>query len=184
MRQFKSDDEERRKWQDPETIFSMIGLKPGMTFIDIGCNEGYFAIPAARRVGPSGKVYGVDINAEAIDSLRNQAGIMALHNMELAAGEAEDTVFCQACADIVFYGIDLHDFRDPGKVLANARQMLKPRGLLVDLDWKDRQMDIGPPLEKRFSVEKATNMIRTAGFTIQSSGDAGPYHYLLVARLP
>lgn len=184
MKRFKLDDEERREWQDPETIFSMIGLKPGMTFIDVGCNEGYFTIPASKRVGPSGKVYGVDIDTGAVESLRKKAGIMSLHNIDLVVGKAEDTVFCQACADILFYGIDLHDFRDPDKVLANARQMLKPSGLLIDLDWKDEPMPFGPPPEKRFSIEKAMNMIEHAGFTVQSSGDAGPYHYLIIAGIP
>jgi hypothetical protein len=43
-------------------------------------------------------------------------------------------------------GIDLHDFRDPRKVLNSAKVMLKPTGRLIDPDWKRESMEIGPPL--------------------------------------
>ena len=49
-------------------------------------------------------------------------------------GRAEDTIFCEACADIVFFGMVLHDFSDPVKVLLNTGRMLKATGRLVDLD--------------------------------------------------
>jgi ubiquinone/menaquinone biosynthesis C-methylase UbiE len=35
-------------------------VKPGMTFVDLGCGNGFFALPSARLVGPEGKVYGLD----------------------------------------------------------------------------------------------------------------------------
>ncbi len=69
-RQFKADDPERRKWQDPEQIFDMIGLAPGMIFVDMGCGDGYFALPAARRVGNRGRVYAVDIDGDAVSRLQ------------------------------------------------------------------------------------------------------------------
>ena len=68
-RQFRSDDPERRQWQDPEKILPSLGVAPGMVFIDVGCGDGYFALPAARRVGPQGKVYAVDSDAGAIQRL-------------------------------------------------------------------------------------------------------------------
>jgi predicted methyltransferase len=46
-KQFPANDTERRKWQDPEKILSEIGLAPNMTFVDLGCGDGYFALPAA-----------------------------------------------------------------------------------------------------------------------------------------
>ena len=180
-RRFLVDDPERRQWQDPEQILSSISLRDGMVFVDIGCGEGYFAIPAARRVRNYGKVYAVDINAESVGRLRAQAEKEGLKNLISQVGEAENTRVCEGCADIVFFGIDLHDFRDPAAVLKNAKQMLGPQGRLVDLDWKDQPMDLGPPLGKRFSIWKARSLIESAGLTIQSVQDAGPYHYLIIA---
>jgi len=95
---------------------------------------------------------------------------------------ARSTVVCEGCADIVFLGIDLHDFADPKKVIQNAKTILRPTGRLVNLDWKDINMDIGPPKEKRFSIETATHLIESAGFRIRSIDDAEPYHYLIIAE--
>ncbi len=180
-RRFRADDPERKTWQDPETIFSAIGLSAGMTFVDIGCGEGYFALPAARRVGPEGKVFAADINADAIVALREQAANEGHRNLSAEVKTAEEAVFCEGCADIVFFGIDLHDFADPEQVILNAKKMLKPSGRLIDLDWKDEPMAFGPPQEIRLSVEKARSMIEAAGFRVLSVQDAGPYHYLIIA---
>jgi ubiquinone/menaquinone biosynthesis C-methylase UbiE len=180
-RRFMADDPERKRWQDPEQILTSIGLREGMVFVDMGCGEGYFAIPAARRVKNYGKVYAVDINAESVERLRTQVEREGLKNLISRVGEAENTRVCEGCADIVFFGIDLHDFRDPGAVLKNAKQMLGPEGQLVDLDWKDEPMELGPPLEKRFSVGKARHLIESVGLMIQSIQEAGPYHYLIIA---
>jgi ubiquinone/menaquinone biosynthesis C-methylase UbiE len=182
-RHFMAEDPGRRKWQDPDVILHSIGLRDGMVFIDTGCGEGFFAIPASRKVGPRGKVYAIDIDEAAVAVLREQAEREGLFNLYPIAAAAEDALPCRRCADIVFFGIDLHDFNDPLKVLGNAKEMLADSGRIVDLDWKDEPMDIGPPPEKRFSVEKARGMIESAGFRILAVEDAGPYHYLIIAGL-
>jgi ubiquinone/menaquinone biosynthesis C-methylase UbiE len=183
MKRFCSDDPERRRWQDPDMILNRIGLKPGMVFVDMGCNEGYFALPAASHVGPEGKVFGVDVSPEAIRNLASRAREEGLANIVSSVGTAEDTVVCRGCADIVFFGIDLHDFSDPAQAIRNAREMLKPSGRLVDLDWKAEPTPFGPPQEIRFSESRAGSMIASLGFRILSVEEAGPYHYLIVAGL-
>jgi ubiquinone/menaquinone biosynthesis C-methylase UbiE len=180
-RRFTADDPERRRWQDPEQILSTIGLRDGMVFVDMGCGEGYFAIPAARRVRNYGKVFAVDINPESVEALRAKAEEKGLKNLTALVGEAEDTRFCEGCADIVFFGIDLHDFRDPVAVLRNAKLMLGPQGRLADLDWKDEPMEMGPPLEKRFSIGKAKQLIESVGLRVRDVQESGPYHYLIIA---
>jgi ubiquinone/menaquinone biosynthesis C-methylase UbiE len=157
-------------------------LKLGFTFIDVGCGNGFFALPAARLVGDKGKVYGIDANAEAIGMLKKTAMKEGLRNLNLKVGEAEKTVLCEACADIVFFGIVLHDFTDAARVLANAKRMLNSTGRLVDLDWKKEPMNFGPPLRIRFNEEKAVSLIQAAGFKINSVKDAGPYHYMIIAH--
>jgi hypothetical protein len=116
--------------------------------------------------------------------LRIQAEKEGLTNVISEVGEAEKTFVCEGCADIVFFGINLHDFRDPIAVLRNTRQMLGPIGRIVDLDWKDEPMQLGPPLEKRISIAKARNLMESVGFRIQFVTEAGPYHYLIVADYP
>lgn len=176
------DDEERRKWQDPDAVLIDVGMKPGLTFVDVGCGNGFFTVPAARLVGDRGHVYAVDAREEAIARLRQRASVENLQNLTARVGEAESVVFCDACADIVFFGIVLHDFTNPVRVLSNAKKMLKPEGRLVDLDWKKEPMEIGPPEGIRFSEVQAGRLIESAGFKIVAVRNSGPYHYLVIAK--
>lgn len=172
----------RRRWQNPEAILADIGLKSGFTFMDIGCGDGFFSLPAARLVGEKGKVYCLDMDAEALERLKRRAAKAGLRNLILKVGEAEETVLCESCADRVFFGIVLHDFKDPKNALKNARRMLKPTGRLVDLDWAKKPMELGPPLRVRFSEEEAARRIEAAGFKIEYVREAGPYSYMIVAK--
>lgn len=178
-----SHETERKKWQNPEVILVSVGLQPGFTFVDVGCGDGFFTLPAARIVGKNGRVYGLDVDEDAIGRLSGRASQEDLVNLTLKVGEAEKLILCEGCADIVFFGIVLHDFKSAGKVLSNARRMLKRNGRLVDLDWKKKPMDMGPPLRIRFSEEKATSLIEEAGFKVEPVKTEEPYHYVIIARI-
>jgi ubiquinone/menaquinone biosynthesis C-methylase UbiE len=179
---FSLDAATRRSWFNPETILETAGLCSGMVFVDVGCGDGFFTIMAAQLVGPKGMVYAVDTDPSAIDRLKRKASSKRLTNVKAVTAEAEETVFCKQCADIVFYSIVLHDFREPARVLLNAKQMLKPSGRLVNLDWKKRQMVHGPPFRIRFSEEEAQTLISNAGFTVENAYEVGRDHYVIVAK--
>jgi ubiquinone/menaquinone biosynthesis C-methylase UbiE len=172
----------RRKWHNPGITLKSIGVSAGMVFVDVGCGDGFFAIPAAQLVGEKGVVYAVDIEASAIERLRDKAAEKGLKNVTAKVGEAEETVFCEECADIVFYSRVLHDFKDPAKVLHNAKRMLKAAGTLVDLDWKKKPTVLGPPVRIRFSEEQAASLIKAAGFTIESVKAVGRNFYIVTAK--
>ncbi len=178
---FNLDDATRRSWYNPEDILE--DLQGGMVFIDVGCGDGYFSILAAKKVGAKGKVYAVDTDASGIDRLLQKAKAEGLKNITTKVHRAEDTVFCKQCADFILYSMDLHDFDEPAKVLHNARQMIKPSGILVDLDWKKQEMTFGPPVTIRFSEKQASGLMESEGFKVVDVKDAGPHHYVVRAKL-
>jgi len=180
-RRFFDDEKERRNWQNPEAILIDVGVRAGLTFVDVGCGQGFFALPAAKLVGDEGRVYAVDADSEAIRRLKEKAAKEGLKNLKIETGMAEETVFCDSCADVVFFGIVLHDFEDPSKVLSNAKKMLKPTGRLADLDWKKEPMQLGPPLQIRFDEKKASDLIESAGFKINEIRKEDLYHYIILA---
>ena len=180
-RRFLYDDPERRKWLVPETILSLAGLAPGMTFADIGCGEGYFAIPAARTVGPAGRVIAFDINPESIARLKENAANEGLSNMTALTGGAESTIPCERCADIAFLGTVLHDFADPAAALRNIRAILRPGGRLANLDWEKKLTEFGPPIDIRLDTAAAARLILDAGFRIESVAELPAGLYLITA---
>jgi ubiquinone/menaquinone biosynthesis C-methylase UbiE len=172
----------RRNWRKPETTLKAVGLRSGMVFMDIGCGDGFFTIPAAQLVGEKGVVYAVDVDSAAVEKLKDKAAEKGLANITATVGAAEETVFCTECADIIFYSRVLHDFSDPAKVLRNAKRMLKPAGTLVNLDWKKKPTMFGPPVRIRFSEEQAADLIKAAGFTIENVKAAGRNFYIVTAK--
>ncbi len=179
---FSLDETTRRSWYNPEAVLKDVGLAAGMVFVDVGCGDGFFSLLAAKIVGDSGSVYAVDLDPQAIEKLKAKAQKQNLKNIKATAAPAEETEFCTHCADIVFYSMDLHDFKDAVQVLQNAKKMLKPTGLIVDLDWKKLQMPFGPPFQIRFSESDALGLMRIAGFTAIKTQEAGLYHYLVIAK--
>ncbi|WP_292518538.1 class I SAM-dependent methyltransferase [Methanoculleus sp.] len=175
------DEAARRRWQHPESVLEGIGLADGDTFIDVGCGDGFFALPAARMVGPHGRVCGIDIDAEALDLLQDKAFGEGLDNVILHPGMAEEVILCDGCADIVFFGIALHDFADPVRVLRNAKRMAAPEGRIVDVDWKKEPLPLGPPAAKKFSTEHAASLMAEAGLRVTGIVESGPYHYIVTA---
>jgi ubiquinone/menaquinone biosynthesis C-methylase UbiE len=172
---------ERLLWQDATAILAQIGLRPGDTLADIGSGDGYFSIPAARMVGRTGKIYALDASAENLAELKTAIRSTGLTNIQTTIGEAETTLLCKGCADVVLMANVLHDFEDPIAALRNARLMLKPGGKIADLDWKkDKDQLHGPPFAKRFDQAKATSLMEQAGFKVISSTLVGPFHYLII----
>lgn len=130
---------------------------------------------SAARPGISGRVCGIDIDAEALDLLQERAVREGLDNIVLYRGMAAEIVLCNSCADIVFFGIDLHDFVDPVRVLRNAEEMVTPDGVIVDLDWRKEPLPFGPPTGKKFSTEHAAALMAEAGLEVRMIEDSGPY---------
>jgi ubiquinone/menaquinone biosynthesis C-methylase UbiE len=176
---FSLDEKTRRSWYNPEAVLA--DLQEGMTFIDVGCGDGFFSLIAAKKVGPKGRVYAVDIDSSRVKMLQDKADAQKLGKIVVAVGRAEDTVFCKGCADVVFYSMDLHDFDDPPQVIANAKLMLKPDGKVIDLDWKKMKMEFGPPFDIRFNEQKVVEMFGATGLSAEVS-EAGPYHYIVTGK--
>lgn len=179
---FSLDEAIRRSWFKPEKVLEDAGLLPGMVFVDVGCGEGFYTLLAAEMVGSKGIIYALDSDSSAIYRLRRKAEAKGFSNVKTLVARAEETVFCEGCADVVFYSMVLHDFQDPLKVLLNAKRMLKAAGKLVDLDWKKKQMSHGPPFSIRFTEEHAQDLVEAAGFKVESVRDAGKDHYIVTAN--
>ena len=179
---FYLDESTRRKWYNPESILEDVGLKANMVFMDIGCGDGFFSLLASEIVGSAGRIYALDIDASAIERLKHQAADLGLTNIKATVGSAEETVFCNRCADVIFFSMVLHDFSNPERVLLNSKKMLKHTGVLVNLDWKKQRTRFGPPLHIRFSENKVAELLKQAGFTISGIKEAGSHHYIVMAK--
>ncbi len=177
---FAYDSSERREQIMPEPILRKIGLKPGMTFLDIGCNQGFFSIPAARIVGQQGRVIGFDPDAPAVEQLKQNAKKEGLNNLDAHVGSAE-TIALNTQVDVAFCAFLLHHFPDPVKALNNIKILLKASGIMVIVDLIKADRDFGPPKESLPSDQEVLKMIEESGLKVLSNEKLDKDHYLLIA---
>ena len=78
---------ERLLWQNPQDVLSRLNLKAGDVFMDIGCGDGFFALPAAMQVGSAGRVYGLDVSPEALANMQTRAEEAGLTNINPVLGK-------------------------------------------------------------------------------------------------
>jgi ubiquinone/menaquinone biosynthesis C-methylase UbiE len=179
---FHPDESERRRSQEPFSILRLAGLQEGMVFIDMGCGQGFFTMPAAEIVGSKGKVYAIDVDPASIEKVEERASEKGLKNIVVKAARAEEVVLFDSKADMVFFANSFHDFEDKAKVLGNSWRMLKGGGRVVDLDWKRKDTIHGPPLWKRLTAEEVQGLMSDAGFSLMMTMDCGKQHYLILGN--
>jgi len=120
----------RDLFQDPRRSLEKARLGRGMSVVDYGCGPGSFTIPAAKLVGPEGKVFAVDIHPLAIKSVRDKARKKGLQNVETILVRGYDTGIAASSVDRVLLIDTIHSIEDPEALFREIHRMLKPDGLL------------------------------------------------------
>jgi arsenite methyltransferase len=103
-------------------------LRPGETVVDLGSGAGNDVFIAARAVGPTGRVFGVDMTPEMIARARSNAEKLGAENVEFRLGEIEALPLESKTADVVISNCVLNLVPDKEKAFAEIYRVLKPGG--------------------------------------------------------
>jgi ubiquinone/menaquinone biosynthesis C-methylase UbiE len=90
----------RETWQRPDDVIASLDIEPGSEVADIGAGEGYFVPYLLEAVGPQGRVYAVDVEAEKIDRLREELG-EGQDNLEIILGDFDNPLLPDRQIDLV-----------------------------------------------------------------------------------
>lgn len=117
-----------------ERVMDTLGIAPGKSVADIGAGSGWFTVRAARRVGPSGTVYAVDINPEAIRYLDRRVQKESVPNVKTILSKPDDPMLPKESVDAVLLLKTYHEVADPVALLEHLRPALRPGARLGIID--------------------------------------------------
>src|SRR6266516_356022 len=156
---------------NPQAIAS---LKPGETVLDLGSGAGFDCFLAARSVGSSGRVIGVDMTPEMVTKARANAAKAGIANVEFRHGEIEALPVGDNSVDVIISNCAINLSPDKPRAFREAFRVLKPGGRVAVADIV-RTAELPPELANDLSaqfgciagavtVEELEIMLRDAGF--------------------
>jgi ubiquinone/menaquinone biosynthesis C-methylase UbiE len=121
--------------QPPDRVLDAIGVKPGMAVAEIGAGRGRYVVQLAVRVGAAGRVFAEDIDAAALEHLRQRCARWGLEQVEVILGDVADPKLPAGRLDLIWIVSSYHHFADPVALLRCARTALHPSGRLAIGEW-------------------------------------------------
>lgn len=118
---------------------ALASLAPGETVLDLGAGAGFDCFLAAERVGPTGRVIGVDMTPEMVERARGNAARGGFANVEFRLGEIEALPVRDGSVDVVISNCVLNLSADRPRVLAEVMRVLRPGGRFMISDLVSAQ---------------------------------------------
>lgn len=162
-------------------VMDTLGIAPGKGVADVGAGSGWFTIRAARRVGPAGMVYAVDINPEAVRYIDRRARSESLPNVKTILSKSDDPMLPTAAVDAVLLLKTYHEVADPVALLQHLRPALRPGARLGIIDRNGDASNHG--VERKIVIDEAAQ----AGYHLVQTYDfvkADGMDYFLVFTVP
>ncbi len=103
-------------------------LNPGEVVLDLGSGGGIDVLLSARRVGPTGKAYGLDMTDEMLELARRNRREAGVENVEFLKGDIEDIPLPDGSVDVIISNCVINLSADKRRVLSEAFRVLKPGG--------------------------------------------------------
>src|SRR5215471_1960977 len=150
--------------QKPAQVLEALELKPGMQVADLGAGSGYFTRRFVEAVGATGKVYVIDVEAEALKYVEDS--LVHMHRefeAEFILARPDNPKIPTESVDVIFVCNTYHHLEDRTVYFRNISSSLKPGGRIAIIDFyhDDRSGELGFP--KRHLVARETVMEEMTG---------------------
>lgn len=145
----------RDGWQRPSRVIDALELAPGDRVAEIGAGDGYWLPWLSEAVGPTGRVYAVEVEPEKVRALQERVERERLQNVVVILGEYADPLLPDSGIDLALTCLTYHHIEDRPDYFARLRTDLAPGGRVVHLDDRD---DLAAPLRWLPSAGHTSNV--------------------------
>ena len=173
---------ERDEEESASESFQKLELKPGMAVCDLGCGNGYWTLPMARKVGADdadGVVYAVDIQREMLQKLRQRADRFGIDNVRPVLGTIDDPKLPENELDLVLMVDVYHEFSHPESMLWEIRRSLKPTGVVALLEYRKEDETVPIKLLHKMSKRQIMKEYEANGFKLVREYNELPWQHLM-----
>lgn len=173
-------------FSNPQNVLGQVHVDPGMITADFGCGLGYYTLVLSDLVGPSGKVFGYDIQKDLLGRLKTEITQKGIENIELIWADLDEpnsTKLKENTLDRVIMTNILFQVEDKKALIREAKRVLKKSGKVVVVDWMDSFGGLGPHKADVVKKEIAKRIFEEEGFVLEREINAGEHHYGLVFKI-
>jgi predicted methyltransferase len=172
---------DREAWQKPDQVMDALHVAEGTTVADLGAGGGWFTTRLARRVGPHGRVYAVDVQRLMIQAIDRRIEREGLSNVTSVLGTPDDPNLPPgASTDAVLIVDAFHEMEQPVVLLRNVARTLKPHGRIGIIDYREGEGGPGPGPEERVPPQAVIAQAAAADLTLLDEQKFLPYQYFLI----
>jgi 2-polyprenyl-3-methyl-5-hydroxy-6-metoxy-1,4-benzoquinol methylase len=159
------DETKANEVQPPELVMDILGIRPGLVIGEVGAGRGRMTVHLAARVGDKGKVFANDIDAAAVDYLKERCRRQGLANVETIVSLPDDARFPQNSLDLVVMTYVYHHVDDPVPLLKSLLSSLKPWGIVAMAEPKPEHVEPGA---RELTRESVGEDALAAGFAVDA----------------
>ena len=145
--------EEREREERSDLLLRMLSLAPGMSVADVGAGTGYYSRRVADAIGPTGKVYAIDVQPEMFAMLQSVAKQRGYGHITPLLGATNDVKLPAASVDVAIMVDVYHELEFPYEVLASVVRAVKPGGRIVFVEY--RAEDPRVPIKRLHKMSEA-----------------------------
>lgn len=176
-------------WPDPKATLRAMGVREGMTVLDLCCGDGLFTAPLAQLV--DGQVHALDLDPVQIEAARAEVSRQGASVLRWITGDAGEVAHLLLDpVDYVLMANTFHGVPDKAGLVRAVKEVLKPGGRFGLLNWKPLAREAtpflgqprGPRTDMRMPAETVASILKSQGLRPGPVLDVGPYHYALVAK--
>jgi ubiquinone/menaquinone biosynthesis C-methylase UbiE len=138
--------EEREREERSDLLLRILAPAPGIVVADVGAGTGYYARRIADLIGPTGKVYAIDVQPEMVAMLQSVAKQRGYGHITPVLGGVNDIRLPAASVDLAIMVDVYHELEFPYEVLASVVRAVKPGGRVVFVEYRaeDPRVPIKP----------------------------------------